>query len=87
MTCTQRRFPQEDVVDGLMYVIEHAEQLGVDKRSALTRCMLLHISRYVDGRHQDLQVQSPSGVIVQGESAGGHLAVLASLLVPSGLVP
>ncbi|OLP78201.1 Isoprenylcysteine alpha-carbonyl methylesterase ICME [Symbiodinium microadriaticum] len=48
----------EDVVDGLMYVIEHAEQLGVDKRR----------------------------VIVQGESAGGHLAVLASLLVPSGLV-
>eukprot|EP00439_Symbiodinium_sp_Y106_P077622 s129_g16.t1 len=48
----------EDVVDGLMYVIEHAEELGVDKRR----------------------------VILQGESAGGHLAVLASLLVPSGLV-
>ncbi|CAE7572092.1 UVR8 [Symbiodinium sp. CCMP2592] len=48
----------EDVVDGFMYVIEHAEELGIDKRR----------------------------VILQGESAGGHLAVLASLLVPSGLV-
>ena len=69
-----------------MYVVKHSAEFGIDKQrvSAAGMAGFHDLSAF---RPEILAVPSElPGIIVQGESAGGHLAVLASLLVPSGHV-